>query len=48
MRTCAFILRSKEMDIYKNDKLMSKESPKEYTCVKTIENFSKKVCIKLS
>uniref|UniRef100_M1D8A4 Late blight resistance protein n=1 Tax=Solanum tuberosum TaxID=4113 RepID=M1D8A4_SOLTU len=37
------IVRSKIVDRYLNDKLMGKGSPKEYTYVKAIENFSKKV-----
>jgi len=44
MRIGDFILRSKGVDRNQNDKLMGKGSPKEYTCVKVIEDFSKK-CI---
>jgi len=35
------------VDQYRNGKIMDKRSPSEYTCVKVIKDFSKKVCINL-
>ena len=36
------------MNIYQNDKLMDKRSLKGYACVKIIDDFSKKVHMRLS
>jgi len=47
MRTGDFLLNSKRVDWYQNDKLMGKEIPSEYTRVKAIENSVRKVRIKL-
>lgn len=46
-RTSDFILNFNGVDWYLNDKLMDNENPSEYTWVKEIEEFSKKVRIKL-
>lgn len=45
--TVDFILSSKKVNWYRNDKLMHKVSLNEYSWLKAIEDVSKNVCTKL-
>ena len=47
MRIGDYIIRSKKVDEYFNDKLMGKGSSKKYIYVKTIQSFSKEVWTKV-